>query len=448
MPCAAPCNRLPCDERCDKLLACGHRCPSFCGEECPDRAFCPICGDKQDACVDLTEFQVYANINLDELPIVALACGHFYTGENLDLLAGMGEVYTVDSKGEYNGLKGISAALAKEVAVCPECRRPIRQFSTRRYNRAINKAVMDETTKRLLASGRQSLGDLEKRFETVEESFRSGAIVGAANDRYSEAFRLSHDVASLRDRMKADYQPAKRLHDAIITRQRGEMTTLAARMEGLGISQAAPDFSSPDKQIMLKASLLHGRVDAAILQDKFKARKAGEMPVDPARVARFLKSCAALVADATESSLPRISVQATLVYASVYRVLGSGSDLRAQQEKTHSLPWDHDTVREKLADAASLCNGLPDAEELRGAVDATIRLFEGSRYEEITADELEAVKRAMVSGHDGMATHSGHWYNCANGHPVRKNPFFQFFKKKEKHHDLWIEEFVLHTLAD
>ncbi|KAL4954401.1 hypothetical protein BDW69DRAFT_183532 [Aspergillus filifer] len=24
---------------------------------------------------------------------------------------------------------------------------------------------------------------------------------------------------------------------------------------------------------------------------------------------------------------------------------------------------------------------------------------------------------AMVSGRVGMATHSGHWYNCENGHP-------------------------------
>ena len=433
MPCAAPCNRLPCDERCDKVLACGHRCPSFCGEECPDQAFCQICGDKQDACVDLTEFQVYRDINLDELPIAVLTCGHFYTGENLDLLAGMSEVYTVDSKGEYNGLKDISAALAKEVPACPECRRPIRQFSTRRYNRAINKAVMDETTKRLLASGRNNLEALEERFKEMEEALGSGRILGAANDRYGEAHKLSRDAASLRDRMDADHQPAKRLHDAIITRQRGGGATLEAMMEGLDISHEAPSVSSLDKQVTLKASLLHVRVNATILQDRFKARKGNEMPLGRARVAQFLKDCVNLVADATESSLPRISIQTTLAYASIYRLNAGSSDSQAgEKNKTHSPPWDRDTVREKLADAASLCNGLPDSEELREAVDATARLFEGTRYEEVTPDELEAVKRAMLSRRRGFAAHSGHWYNCANGHPVRRKHSFLFFFSRSR----------------
>jgi hypothetical protein len=36
-------------------------------------------------------------------------------------------------------------------------------------------------------------------------------------------------------------------------------------------------------------------------------------------------------------------------------------------------------------------------------------------YEEVSPEELAAIKAAMVSG---IATHSGHWYNCENGHPV------------------------------
>lgn len=55
---------------------------------------------------------------------------------------------------------------------------------------------------------------------------------------------------------------------------------------------------------------------------------------------------------------------------------------------------------------------------LRDAVRATTRLYEGPRYEEVTPDELAAIKTAMVSGSGGIATHSGHWYNCRNGHPV------------------------------
>ncbi|KUM59257.1 hypothetical protein ACN42_g7873 [Penicillium freii] len=45
------------------------------------------------------------------------------------------------------------------------------------------------------------------------------------------------------------------------------------------------------------------------------------------------------------------------------------------------------------------------------------RLSEGSRYEEVTPEELASIKIAMVGGQRGMATNSGHWYNCINEHP-------------------------------
>lgn len=35
----------------------------------------------------------------------------------------------------------------------------------------------------------------------------------------------------------------------------------------------------------------------------------------------------------------------------------------------------------------------------------------------MTTEEIEAIKKAMLSGPRGIASHSGHWYNCVNGHP-------------------------------
>ena len=45
--------RLPCDERCDKQLACGHRCPGVCGEACPGASYCahPDCRSKAPSSV-------------------------------------------------------------------------------------------------------------------------------------------------------------------------------------------------------------------------------------------------------------------------------------------------------------------------------------------------------------------------------------------------------------
>jgi hypothetical protein len=48
LPCGVPCDREPCNMRCEKLLTCGHRCPGLCGEACLPHKFCvaPECMTK------------------------------------------------------------------------------------------------------------------------------------------------------------------------------------------------------------------------------------------------------------------------------------------------------------------------------------------------------------------------------------------------------------------
>lgn len=48
------------------------------------------------------------------------------------------------------------------------------------------------------------------------------------------------------------------------------------------------------------------------------------------------------------------------------------------------------------------------------------------RYEAVSPAEIAAIKRAMVEGPGGFATHLGRWYTCVNGHPVSGLYFFQF----------------------
>ena len=77
-----------------------------------------------------------------------------------------------------------------------------------------------------------------------------------------------------------------------------------------------------------------------------------------------------------------------------------------------------DIVKVMLEKAKEMCgHGFENADKLLEAVEESIRLLRKEWYEEITAEEVAAIKAAMVSGPGGIATHSGHWYNCANGHP-------------------------------
>mgnify|MGYP004503096781 CR=1 FL=1 len=60
--------------------------------------------------------------------------------------------------------------------------------------------------------------------------------------------------------------------------------------------------------------------------------------------------------------------------------------------------------------------GLVDL--LKQSIERTIQMLCREFYEDVTKEEIEAIKRAMLSSRGGIATHSGHWYNCVNGHPV------------------------------
>jgi hypothetical protein len=81
-----------------------------------------------------------------------------------------GDCYEADGYGEYTGLKDVSGALAQSIPCCPDCNCPVRQFATQRYNRVINRAVIDEMSKRFLTTGRDELRVLEQRIAELERS--------------------------------------------------------------------------------------------------------------------------------------------------------------------------------------------------------------------------------------------------------------------------------------
>lgn len=439
MPCAAPCDRLPCDRLCDRALSCGHRCPSVCGEVCPEE-HCQTCNaEKLDARVDLLEFKTYREIDVAETPIVVLGCGHFFTAESLDGHVGLGEVYAVDpSSGRFAGLEDISGAMSGGVPACPDCKRPIRQFATRRYNRVVNRAVMDEASKRFLVGGRASLDLLEARLRRVEERLeasrddvlvRAGSGIGLGfRGQYADAVALEKDAMKLCRMMDEQNQPAKKLFDAILSRRMSTMS-LDEQMGMLDVSSSQTDHQPRkpvfDKQISLGARLIQLKAQHTMLHDKFtrtKAKKSiGEASMvsyggSPGMLAPiFMKDCLVFIEEAKEQSLSRLVIQASICYARIAvwnRSFGSSS----------TAIQCADTARELLQQALELCDQLQAAEDLRAGVQAIQKLFEGPRYESVTPEEISAIKLAMVSGARGINTHSGHWYNCANGHPVSSRP--------------------------
>ncbi|KAJ5123521.1 hypothetical protein N7448_009618 [Penicillium atrosanguineum] len=404
---------------------------------------CQECSDKGDARVDFLEMKPYSKINLDKNPIIVLGCGHFFTSESIDGMVGLDEVYTRDKDGKFGGLRDISASLASAVPSCPDCKLPIRQFVTKRYNRVINRAVMDETCKRFLTKGRADLENLQSRLNNIEADFNPTKFAPSTSEklrtsskfstRYVNCDRLEKEASAFSKMMEAEHQPTKRLIDAIAIYQlspRDDIVSISAQMNAMKIAKR-----EPDKQITLSARL----IGIKALEIKFSdicglisssgiSAISARLKLPQNSLTLFLKNCRDLIVQANEGSLTRIVIVATLSFAKVAQMdrwyhrthpeeTPNDPHLKEGYKGLENLENRAETTRNLLDAALKLCDRLENFPELQEKVQEMARLYEGPRYEEVTLKELHSIKTAMVSGRRGIATHSGHWYNCVNGHP-------------------------------
>ena len=449
MPCAAPCVRLPCIKRCSKSLSCGHQCPGVCGEICPENC-CQSCADKGDIRVDLLEMKTYKEIDLAETPIIALGCGHFFTAETLDGLMGMEEVYVIDEYGDYTGLRDVSIELARSIPRCPDCQRPIRQHSTHRYNRVVNRAVIDEMSKRFLIDGQHELRDLEQQIVELEESLEttrakfmkfigqeistlSIAITPAEaleiekelKDRQAMSTRLQKTIQSFCNKVADKHQPTQKLHDATVhaARQR----SIEELMDTLAVVDAVPAVPL-DRRVTSGGQIAQIKVEQVVLMYQFAllhslrsstSNTSIKVPGgNPSQLAKpFFRVCEVFINDCTSQNLPKLSVEARIYYARVAH--SYQSYCRSNMTDIDNAAKHVNIAKTVLEKAKEMCTQpFQNARILGDAVEEMMKLLGREGYEMVTPEELAAIKAAMVSGPRGIATHSGHWYNCANGHPV------------------------------
>jgi hypothetical protein len=147
-------------------------------------------------------------------------------------------------------------------------------------------------------------------------------------------------------------------------------------------------------------------------QGKNVHKNALDLPVTD----KWFKTCQELMEEAKEAKLPRIFIAATLAFAKIARAATWSA--KSEQNPTGAQESDHiETARTLLGDASFFCLSLGDSDVLTKRLEDMMELYE-PRVEEVTPEELASIRSAMVTGPHGMATHSGHWYNCINGHPV------------------------------
>ncbi|KIK93721.1 hypothetical protein PAXRUDRAFT_828683 [Paxillus rubicundulus Ve08.2h10] len=181
VPCGSVCARFPCDRRCEKTLACGHRCSSVCGEDCKIQV-CPLCApDEQKAqVVDFIMQRTLSEVtpddeSLDEMLITIPSCRHAFTVETLDGHCGMSEFYSRGPDGRWCGL--LTPTGFKRPPTCPTCRTAI---TAPRYGRIFKRADLDILERNVAAQMSRSLARVQGSVESLSIPSKKEQLVQAA----------------------------------------------------------------------------------------------------------------------------------------------------------------------------------------------------------------------------------------------------------------------------
>jgi hypothetical protein len=413
---------------------------------------------KSEESPDIILSTLYRDIDLNELPIVVLRCGHFWTIETLDGHVGLKDVYEMDPRtGKFITLID-DRELQAVVPKCPGgCGVLIQQHATQRYNRLINRAVIAEQSRRFIATGLQEMQELEGRIDELRDDLDGSRkkLTASLNaeaqppamvqhlsehtvqnlektirDGCKESAKLVNTIKAFQKRSSAQHQPGNKLHDAI-THSANQTASLDTAMANMNLD-APPATTKPhmDLRISLGGRLLELKVVCLTLEYKFGCTRITQenLPTSTPlvkisggpladQVFQAMSLCRKLITDCINGSLPKLAVETILYYARIAQVFGS-SGIAQDGDRTKALEY-RDTAKTLLEEAEKLCNNaFRDRDTLLQAVNHYRKLLDKEFYEEVSAEELKAIKQAMVTGRGGISTHSGHWYNCANGHPV------------------------------
>jgi hypothetical protein len=441
MPCGAPCDRLPCDARCERTLPCGHRCPSLCGEPCPPpERCCRLCASPARATdtVDLIMFTSLAEHDPDESPLLALSCGHVFTLETLDAHTELAKQYERDA-GSGAWLHALPAApqFAGACPSCPSCRAPLR--GVRRYGRALNHAAAQQAEKKFMLA-------CATRLAAAEELLRSAATAPEWRARRAVAERARTAFQAV---LRACQEPPTvKLHLACLAAaHRAELPT------------AQLPVPAPDAQSRCRALL--GFASANTARMVHTAAGLCEEPRDAPPAAagggrgRGRGGGARSKSAPAPPTLRQLDEAADAATASIELALALAQErqLHATCGRAHAALATHLTQRvaERLRvrdggrgggiDAAGIAqlrqlldraaaearaaidgaagqytHSAPDIVAAAEAVLARVPQLEASFETKLSNDEARMVFQAMGFA-DGGFTGAGHWFQCLNGHP-------------------------------
>ena len=306
MPDGAPCDWIPCSQRCTSTLKCGHQCPSVCGAPCPEARFCQECADAdiKSRVVDLIMMSQYRDVDLDEDPCIFPACGHFYTITTLDGHLSLGDHYALDADGLPAAVKIPDDGLDvdKTRIVCPDCRSSLREIP--RYGRVVRRALLIQSTLKFITWSNKDYvrfyglftnaqKELQRTFEKAvpaqinlhlaESRDKQIRTIknGMSKVRYGTIIQLRNHIDNFKGLVGSKEQPFKRVQALVRHARLNQRTTEDFTFDESVILQT--------RSYSLATSLLI-RCDITILSDVIAVRLSKDLSVGLATMVDLAKN--------------------------------------------------------------------------------------------------------------------------------------------------------------
>ena len=231
LPCGSPCFHVPCSNRCQKTLQCGHQCPSLCGEVCPPKSVCRECMKQTKSkeeiekrfphATSVVDFITFSNLfdhDPNDSPLLILKCGHIFTTESLDGAVKLKTVYhmpanlSTDEKAlvKAKPLLGMDPHEIVASFRCPTCRCLISGIN--RYRRIQNYVQLIRCSQKWMIQGEIMYREVTKKMEELRKkremnekwlNMKEAADVVIAHKRYvvkrRKELRDAHPTRRIRE---------------------------------------------------------------------------------------------------------------------------------------------------------------------------------------------------------------------------------------------------------
>lgn len=389
----------------------------------------------------------YADIDLNENPIIVPSCGHIVTVESMDGHMDLSKFFEVGDSGAGSehvlGLKPNPSPFSTEdLKSCPNCRSPLRNVN--RYGRIVRRAWIDEATKKFIVWANARFVPLTFKLTNVEANLRETEAASNVNlglsaaskpvamnpslenlvklqgnrdnqynafckllgkqARYKAVVQLRWDIARFLEEVAEAEQPFGKIYDLVQD---------ARLHRGVDIDFTyVPDILQPRNRMLATVLLL--RCDYTMLLDMLALYKQKRPKAPPWMSRKFevdlsinRQDCEKLIAESRLKDQPANEIEGLLFWARfvvLERGYAESSLSELVGEAKHHLQIAREIANRHPGQAKGMIKEVAEVEKM---------LRDSTFYATVTSEEKAAVYAAMANELRG----TGHWYYCVRGHP-------------------------------